>query len=186
MLYMNNIHTYLFFSTLMITRYVLLVIVLLFGLTWTLGVTSAHFQREALVVCFMVALFILCAAVLVRCFSDAQVRKTRPFFINISWYYMGVFGLQIRQSLSRLGKSNEEIGETYEYSARGGGANGRAVSTLSRRPTLASAHSRKSIISHNQVAPHSITPVEEDKDVGISGGSGGGGSAGSAAERSKF
>jgi len=122
-----------------------------FFLTWILGVSSAHWQKESLAVIFLLVLFLLCVAVIVRCLADAQVRY----------------------NLRRIGKSRQEIGEE-RYNARQNGH--RAISTLSRRPTLASAHSRKSIVSHNQVAPHSITPVEDNNLTGaertmVNGGS---------------
>ncbi len=63
----------LFLRTRLRTRYVLLAIAALWGLTWSLGATSAHFQRSEVVVCFMAALFLLCVAVLVRVFMDGQV-----------------------------------------------------------------------------------------------------------------
>ena len=65
---------YFFCSTLLHTRYAMLLITLLFGLTWSLGVTAAHFQKEEIIVAFMVAMFILAAAVLIlRCLMDKQV-----------------------------------------------------------------------------------------------------------------
>ena len=62
------------FSTLRYTRYVMLAVTLLFGLTFALGVTSSHFQGQGLNVTFIISYFILALVVLVfRCIMDKQV-----------------------------------------------------------------------------------------------------------------
>ena len=56
------------------TRYVILLITLLFGLSFSLGVTAAHFGREGLNIAFVVSMFVTVVVVLVlRAILDKQV-----------------------------------------------------------------------------------------------------------------
>lgn len=164
----------------------MLLITSLFALSWTLGSSAAHFQRAELVVLHMVSQLVLVVTILVlRCLLDAQVQLTEILAPVIGYQHDGLCdsGLKVRKNLRRFGKSNQELGETYqrEHSARNGrDANGSAA--RHSRKSLVSAQSRLSFVSHNQVAPlthanataKTITPVEEDDqhrsdDGGLSG-----------------
>jgi hypothetical protein len=47
------------------------------GVGWSLGVTSAHFQREELIILFLIVHLLLGIAILgLRCLMDKQVRLT--------------------------------------------------------------------------------------------------------------
>lgn len=57
----------------------MLALTCLMGLGWALGVTSAHFQREELMIAFLIVHFILALSILIlRVFFDKQVSLGGP------------------------------------------------------------------------------------------------------------
>ena len=62
------------FRTLRKTRYILLLLLMLLVCVWVFGVLSAHFQKTALSLIFMLFSLMLSLAVMgLRCFFDHQV-----------------------------------------------------------------------------------------------------------------